>query len=613
MRTIGVCLTILSAAGWAQGADEYLREHIYDTSVGPDEALVNVSLVNNRWPDCTTLESAVRDMFRLEGAADKSDHAKAQALWKWFRILVSSTGGAYDYELDGRGRLGIVKDPHKIFAVYGHHQCDGLSWAMAPLWRAAGYMAFDSATHGHTTAALRYRDDDGVMRYHGFDPQGRFFWWDREHKRVGTRTVPVMTGNIYRHVLQPRRLHSLHTDLRPGETIERLWDNRGYVLPSGKWPKVVFPRYYTYRPGRTDGIYAVVGEQVQTLQADTHPKRFAGQLYTGSENTACSGPGSAALAALHPAKAGETASFVYRLAPPYVAIDATVEATLVSGGKGDLCRLSLSPDGGKRWRTIFDKTDAGTDKVSVDIGREARKAKRPNVYSRYDLLIKAEFKTERRVRSVGMNVLRVKVHRMFNKRALANLMSGENVYRVNADRMADGMALKLQFKCQLSGKDVTRDFTIGSFPFYFKIDAPEMKLRRIRDFDKKFNIWEARMVSYRMSLVPAAGAKLDEGLDPKVAAVKFTKSYPHPSSMIRQREPKKRETDPMQTNGHFPQGTERLAKDEQMEALCKLLPTGSDSSYKKWHAAQGLAKYPDAVDALCKKLPSANIDLTLFI
>ena len=51
----------------------YLREHIYDTTVHSDEALVNVNVAFNRWPDCTTLESAIRDIFRLEGVQKKSD------------------------------------------------------------------------------------------------------------------------------------------------------------------------------------------------------------------------------------------------------------------------------------------------------------------------------------------------------------------------------------------------------------------------------------------------------------------------------------------------------------------------------------------------------------
>ena len=75
-------------------AADYPRELIYDTATQPDEAAVNVSLISNRWPDCSTLESAIASMWRLEGVTDKGDHEKALAMWKWFRIVVSATGGA---------------------------------------------------------------------------------------------------------------------------------------------------------------------------------------------------------------------------------------------------------------------------------------------------------------------------------------------------------------------------------------------------------------------------------------------------------------------------------------------------------------------------------------
>jgi hypothetical protein len=81
-------------------------------------------------------------MVRIEGA--KTGQEKALALWKWFRILVSPTGGGYVYEVPDR----IVNDPHKIFTVYGHHQCDGQSWAMVSLWRAAGLIALDECHTG---------------------------------------------------------------------------------------------------------------------------------------------------------------------------------------------------------------------------------------------------------------------------------------------------------------------------------------------------------------------------------------------------------------------------------------------------------------------------------
>ena len=604
---------LVGAAPMARADDGYPREHVYDTTVGPDEALVNVVLANNRWPDCTTLESAIRDIFRLEGVGDKPDPDKAMALWKWYRILVSSTGGGYVYEGAAGQRLRPCFDPHKIFAVYGHHQCDGLSWAMVPLWRAAGYMAFDSATHGHTTAALRYRDRDGVMRYHGFDAQARAYWWDAQKKIVSTRTMPVMTANVYRHVLTPQRIHSLRTSLRVGESVERRWDNRGYVVPPGRPGQPIHPRYYAYKPGATKGVYAIAGEQVQTLVASTDPKVFRGQLHEDSENVTCSPPAKGQ-AALHPAKAGQPAVFVYRLAPPYVIVEAQLEATVLTGRADDLCRLSVSRDG-RAWQTVYERSAPGPEDVKIELGRKARDQRRPDVYTAYDVRIRAEFKTAGNPRSVGLNRLRLTTHRECNKRTLPNLMPGENTFRLTAQRLAEGWALELQVDYELSGKALKQTHTVGRFPYFFRIDAPGVKLRTIGNYDQDFGNEAVRMLAYRMRLVPAGGAKLDASLPAKQAAGKFEQSFPHPADMTRRRNAKVPESDPMQTSGFFPQSRQKRPADERMRELIRIVRTAPDRAYKTWRAAQELGNYPcpEVVDALCKELPGANLDLTLFI
>ncbi|MCX7805494.1 MAG: hypothetical protein N3A38_09935, partial [Planctomycetota bacterium] len=118
-------------------------EEIHDDFSGPDEAVTDLRIASNRWPDCFSNASAVTDIFRLEGVADRSDHEKAMALWKWFRILFCPKYGAYYWEEDETGTPRIVYDGHKIFTVYGRHYCDGTAWCMVDLWRAVGYIALD--------------------------------------------------------------------------------------------------------------------------------------------------------------------------------------------------------------------------------------------------------------------------------------------------------------------------------------------------------------------------------------------------------------------------------------------------------------------------------------
>lgn len=666
LTACGVVLAMAAGSAFGGGAAAYPREGICDMSVHQDEALVNVGVRFSQWPDCTALRSAMADIFRIEGVSDKDDQAKAFAFWKWFRILVSATGGSYAHE-GPRGHARLVTDPHKIFTVYGHHQCDGLSWAMASLWRAADYMALDECTHGHTTAALRYRDADGRLRYHSFDPQGRFYYWDDVNHRVGVRSIPVMTRMVYRHVMQPQEVHSLRTSLRPGETVERTWSNAGHIVPHGRgrFRDIEKTEYYRLPPPRLGKktVYASVGTEVQTYEVETAPDRFRQCLYDGSENVACSPlsgvarPASPGRAALHPKEPGEVASFIYRLAPPYVAVDGTIKATLVKGHADDLCRLSIARDGGP-WRVIFDKKTVGLETVTIDVGRRARDKDEPDIYTAYSVLVKAEFRAAADVQRTGMNALRMTVRRQLNMRTLPNLRPGENVVKVTADRLAPDRALKLTIRyrtikpssngqaakpplkdvqhlppadAQFDMHEVTR--VIRTFPYYFPIRVPGVRtmIPKYSDYDRLFNVGELRMDSIRMRLAsddasrvprpaspgrgtPAQGA--GRSMDPRVAEPFFERACPHPANMTHRAHQKiikdrRRETDIIQTNGFLPQRRVRLDADDTMDRLIKQMNT--PSAYGQWVAAQQLGDYPAAVDALCEALPRANIDLTLFI
>jgi len=602
------------AAMHGKNAGGYIREEIYDTSVHQDEAVVNVKIVNSRWPDCTTLKTAVHDMFRLEGVEHGTDQEKALALWKWFRLLTSSTGGSYAYELQDK-KWKIVHDPHKILTVYGHHQCDGLSWAMVALWRAAGYMAHDCCTWGHTTTALRYKDVDGVYRYHSFDPQGRFYYWDDEKNIVGVRSMPIMTGMVYRHVTAPIHLHSLRTSLRVGEKIERRWDNRGHLVPSGEDKlKALESPYYAYAPGKKEGIYAVAGEEVKILQAETDPAWYTSQLYDGSRNTACSPPGKEG-ARLHPRKSGETALFIYRSPPPYVIVEAKVEAVLMKSSPDDTCRLSFSSDG-KTWHLLYEKKSTGREKVSFDIGFKAWRNGRPHVYTKYNLLVRAEFKTAEDVRGVGMDMLRIKTIRMLNKRTLPNLRPGRNYIRVTANNITEGLALEVRIVYMVKGREVICKRFVRSFPYYFVIDVQGVKPYVRKSYDQDFNNGELRMVAYSLRLVRSEETvRFLASMPEREGAAAFKRPKPHPADMTRRKVRRPLETNPMQTDGFFPQSTTVLQNRKRVEKLLRdlSLPLSGRRSVFQWRIAQELGNYPEAVDGLCKRLRTADGDLTLFI
>lgn len=573
---------ILLAILALQEPDRFPSEENHDTRVHADEAVVNVVLANHRWPDLTTHRTAIEDIFRIEGA--RTDQEKALALWKWFRILVSPTGGGYMLEGAVPGEENIVYDPHKILTVYGHHMCDGQSWAMTALWRAAGYIAFDQCHHSHTIASLRYRDEDGQHRFHDFDPQKRFYYWDSKRNRVGTATLPLMRGWVHRHLLAPQEVHTLRTSLRVGETLERRWENDGCAIAADTSSKEIdlsSDPYYAHRPGRRDGVYAIAGEEIQMFDAP--------------------GP-------RHAVKAGVPTEIVYRVPSPYVAVEATCEATLYKGEPNDRCVVSLSRDG-ESWQPIFEKGSQGEEKVVIDLGRKARAQGRPHVYTAYAFYLKAEFSSVRDPRGVGMRALKVVAHRELNKRTLPNLQPGENVLRLSAERIAPELAVELEIAYSLNGKPLREKRTVRRFPHYFRIDAAGVKEKVQTDFAQDFNNGALRMEAVRMKLVRTSAES--PSLPEAAAAQKFKERCPHPADLRSPREVGEYETDVAQTSGFFPQ-SKRVSTDK--ERLARTLEAyKSGQGVARWVALEDLGDYPEMADFLCEELDKANIDESMFI
>ncbi|MHC4915379.1 MAG: HEAT repeat domain-containing protein [Planctomycetota bacterium] len=600
------------------GETTYMREELWDTTVHRDEALVNVRVRASRWPDCTTLGTFVEDVFRLEAVTEGSDQDKALALWKWHRILMSTSGPApFEGPADRERR---VSDPHKLLTAYGRHHCEGQGKVMAGSWRAAGYMALDECSYNHTTAALRYRDADGAMRYHTFDPQLGVYYWDPGAERVGTRSVPVMYGKVYRHLTAPRTLHSLRTSLRVGETLERRWDNGGRAIPHGKKEADEKKRaaLYTYPPKGRKTVYAIVGEEVQTLEAETRTDCFAGQLFDGSVEVACS-PAADGKAALHPAAAGKLAAFVYRLASPFPAAEARLEATLLKGRAEDVCRLSVSRDG-RKWLPVFVKERPGEEKVLLEIGRRARRKGRPEVFTACDFFVRAEFETAGDPRAVGMSALKVTAFRMLGKRCLPCLRPGDNWWEVSADRLAEGFALELTMNYRLAGEDLSVVRVVREFPHYFRVDAPVREETALKGYDWDFNTGPLRMKSLRMRLVATGdGVKVQRSLPAAEARPRFAAAYPYPAEMDSRRNVQRAEKDPAETGGFFPQSRKRIEGPPPAELLEKLKsgkqidPAEWERTSERWLAAEELGNYPQAVDALCAKVASADGDLLLFL
>lgn len=617
-RTCTLLATLVVAAmpmacALADDGPAFPPESIYDTTVYADEAMVDLRIRNSRWPDCYTLETATADIFRIEGVDQTPEptDAKARALWKWMLTLMSTSGGRI-FEGSPNGKWVRCKGDYntdqveirrgdKLLLVYGVHECGGVARTLTHLWRAAGYLGYQEPSSGHSVSALRYPDADGVWRMHSFNPQGRSYYWDPVHERVGPRRCPVMTGVEYKALLPPME-HSLRTSLRLGETLTRRWENDGYIQMTERMD------YWKKRPADKQwSAFCVGGQEDQELVAADDAAALQSQLFDGSANATASG------GRIQPAAANKPAVAVWRLASPYLAIAADIEATLTKGDAADLCRLSFSNDMGKTWHSLAEPKAAGTEKVKITLGQEQYYKGEPTVTSRYSFLVRAEMKSAKPA-GVGVDALKVTVHRQLNMRALPNLMPGENVWKITFDRIPEGKVLALGVDYEVNGEARSENRVIASSPYYFRIDVDGLGADKLAtpnylaDWggEKTFNLpgQPLRMKSIRVTLTSPPAGKILPSMPADQAEPFFRKVYPNPNTYDRRMVNKDKVPEfDSQVTGFFPQLPDSVKHPEDpREWYNWLIANVADGGSRLSQCPEGT----DPVEMMIEKLPRAH-------
>jgi hypothetical protein len=206
---------------------------------------------------------------------------------------------------------------------------------------------------------------------------------------------------------------------------------------------------------------------------------------------------------------------------------------------------------------------------------------------------------------------------MLNKRTLPNLRPGENVLAVTADRMADGLALAFSIAYRVDGQPRQEMHVIHRFPYYFRINVPDVP-EEVRDnYDQHFNEGRLQMEALRMCFMPREGeaggnVPEDDSLDERAARAAFARSYPHPADLSRRQPVERPERDVRESSGFFPQSDGKPQQDDNaMQALIRDLRTAGTE--RRWVAAEDLGAFPKALGVLLETLPGADGDLTLFL
>jgi hypothetical protein len=195
-------------------------ENVGDTDV------VNPWLTVNGKGDWRTVKLIVREALGSYGNP-ASDRDKARAIWEWMRLhrFHATTG---DLE---------VRDPVKLFNVYGFGLCGDVAPVLMELWRNAGIPSRRGYPIGHCVAEAWY--DGG---WHMLDSDESVFFLDRDNRTIlpekavardhdlarrayASNSIPTLydydgthTGDFPSH-----EQHAMDFILRPGESIEWLW------------------------------------------------------------------------------------------------------------------------------------------------------------------------------------------------------------------------------------------------------------------------------------------------------------------------------------------------------------------------------------------------------
>ncbi|MBI3857173.1 MAG: hypothetical protein HY293_15920 [Planctomycetes bacterium] len=441
---------ILLAALLLCGAAEPDRDSAADF-----EGVRRVWVSASQWPNARTHETFAKDAVRLYGAQDGTEEQKALAIY-YHALRVMGHGG--EYMQGPPGKEEHVWDSWMIFHVYPKALCEWWGWFLVDLWKGfhnnwsfdpnssvARKVGLDASTEkppvagsgAHVESALRYKDRDGVVRWHLFDGNMGYFAYARGTDRVASpeeikaefpellirphnppkpyfvlsakhgdaESDPAFRkflGNTYPFVYSgARRLSKYKTDfdLRKGESLRRQWydDGKPVVGKAYKDNAILVSidgaAKYMYANGEAKDPYNF---PVQRPYLKDYPrlglnKPFgnATSVYTPDLREGKVGTGALSSRGLvsrkgilGAAEAGVEGEVIYQIRSIYPFAESLVTGSSILEAKGRV-GIDFSLDEGKTWIPVLTAKDAGAP-FSLDLGKGRWDQDLPSTYNMPD-------------------------------------------------------------------------------------------------------------------------------------------------------------------------------------------------------------------------------------
>jgi hypothetical protein len=409
--------------------------------VVPGPSNEGIKVTTDRTVDTSSLESIVKDIFRLADA--KTNDEKAIAIHTWLHHAIFHN--AYPVEKSPQS-VG----PLKAIRVYGWGLCGGQHTVLKALFETAGWKVRYRGWDGHTTIEVFYDE-----RWHYFDVFLKCYYWTKDKKTIAGQDDINADPSIVLDAEKEGRVPKDHY-LCCGDEAKGVVDGckTSKPLPVSKhedgWasvtgrdraygPELILPSGTTLRlewKGEA-GQIAVNGQGrhscgTKDFRSDKDlgpilehygPRSHSnGKLSYAPDFSKATDLADVTLTGAE-AKAGKLVASgqgvaLFKLPLPYVYVSGQIDAAFDGEGK-----LSVSGDGGKTWQPAV----SGEPLVAIK--------------QKYDVQIKAEF-------SGALAKFRFDAVVEHNRSAQPYLLNGKNQVSVSTGKLAKDAVLSVTYGYQ---------------------------------------------------------------------------------------------------------------------------------------------------------------------
>lgn len=391
-----------------------------------------VHLRTDAGPDFFSIESVLEQSLR----PGMSHEEKARALRDRVWALRYNSPDSYPV---GRG----MTDPVALLNAFPGTICSQDAASLCALWIAAGYDARAVELAWHTTPEVRYEGD-----WHNFDATlwERHKLQRRRHTGSGTSVLSARKRGVTwaRPGATNQRWddfdagHTMHVDLRRGESFTRYWtplgagpDYRLYGANGNRprdtrdrmhWAFDLLPRPFAPLSRETPYANGVFDFRLDTGRPDWR------SLTERATNLCTTRDGS-----LRPRRAERPGIVDIRVRTPYPVTGALVHARLRRTGTDDGVRILVSLDDGRSWKPIHEE-QGKTD-------RRARVSLSAAVRGTFEFLVRIEMTAGPHGGACRLHGLRLVTIVQVNPFTLPSLRRGPNRVRVTSTHPVIGQCL----------------------------------------------------------------------------------------------------------------------------------------------------------------------------